>query len=86
MKARTNLELTIIQEMQAEDIRQLRRSQREIEEAWLKFVPAVSNEIASKFVVPYLQRMITLPDTLDYKEKPDPLNIADLNLREKEKG
>lgn len=70
-------------------LRELRGRQRELEESWQDFVPAVTNHLAKQIIIPGLIRglaeTIQLPTRLETELK-DSLTLEDLPKRRKGKS
>lgn len=50
------------------------------ERQWQDFIPAVSKEIGTKIISPWLSHTIQLPTSLD-DNRPDPLSIRDFDIQ-----
>lgn len=77
-------------EMIEDSSREMRRRLKELETAWIEFVPVVSDRISRQVVIPALidglANSLRLPASLDAKDIPDPLSVAGLPGRKAKGG
>lgn len=64
-------------EIAEQGLRDVRREVHELKDQYGKFIPLLADEITRKFFVPLMSGKVELPPELEYKPKPDPLDITD---------